>query len=54
MVKTQNRFERIMGVDSGWEQGKLEARKMSVKRADSHLSGARGVGCWMNARFVNR
>jgi len=30
-------------VDSAWEQEKLEARKMPVKRADSHLSGARGV-----------
>ena len=32
------------GVDSAWEQYKLEARKMLVNRADSHLSGARFVG----------
>jgi len=31
-------------VDSAWEQEKLEARKMLVNRADSHLSGARFVG----------
>ena len=28
------------GVDSAWEQKKLEARKMLVNRADSHTSGA--------------
>ncbi len=32
------------GVDSAWEQKKLEARKMLVNRAESHTSGARGVG----------
>jgi len=32
------------GVDSVWEQEKLEARKMLLNRADSHLSGARFVG----------
>jgi len=31
------------GVDSVWEQKKLEARKMLLNRADSHLSGARCV-----------
>jgi len=31
------------GVDSVWEQKKLEARKMLLNRADSHLSGARFV-----------
>ena len=31
------------GVDNVWEQGKLEARKMLLNRADSHTSGARGV-----------
>ena len=31
------------GVDSAWEQKKLEARKMPVKCGDSHLSGARFV-----------
>ena len=31
------------GVDSAWEQYKLEARKMLLKRAESHLSGARCV-----------
>jgi len=28
------------GVDSAWEQGKLEARKMPENAADSHTSGA--------------
>jgi hypothetical protein len=32
------------GVDSAWEQKKLEARKMPVNRAESHTSGARFVG----------
>jgi len=31
------------GLDSVWEQKKLEARKVPVKRAESHLSGARCV-----------
>jgi hypothetical protein len=31
------------GVDSAWEQEKLEARKMLLNRADSHTSGARFV-----------
>jgi len=31
------------GVDSVWEQKKLEARKMLVNRADSPASSARGV-----------
>jgi len=31
------------GVDSVWEQKKLEARKMLEKAADSHTSGARFV-----------
>jgi hypothetical protein len=31
------------GVDNAWEQEKLEARKMLVKRAESHTSGARFV-----------
>src|SRR3972149_1761032 len=31
------------GVDSVWEQEKLEARKMLINRADSHTSGARFV-----------
>jgi hypothetical protein len=35
---------RQPGVDSAWEQKKLEARKMLVNRADSHTSGARFVG----------
>jgi hypothetical protein len=29
-----------VGVDSAWEQKKLEARKMLVNRADSHTSSA--------------
>ena len=32
------------GVDSVREQGKLEARKMPENAAESHTSGARGVG----------
>ena len=32
------------GVDSAWEQEKLEARKMLVNAAESHTSGARFVG----------
>jgi hypothetical protein len=31
------------GVDSVWEQEKLEARKMLENAADSHTSGARFV-----------
>ena len=31
------------GVDSAWEQYKLEARKLLENAADSHLSSARGV-----------
>jgi hypothetical protein len=31
------------GVDSAWEQGKLEARKMLENAAESHTSGARFV-----------
>jgi hypothetical protein len=33
-----------VSVDSAWEQGKLEARKMLENRAESHTSGARLVG----------
>ncbi len=32
-----------VGVDSAWEQNKLEARKMLEKAADSPTSSARGV-----------
>jgi hypothetical protein len=32
------------GVDNAWEQEKLDARKMFVKRDESHLSSARFVG----------
>jgi hypothetical protein len=31
------------GVDSAWEQEKLEARKMLENAAESHTSGARFV-----------
>ena len=31
------------GVDSAWVQGKLEARKMLLNRADSHTLGVRFV-----------
>jgi hypothetical protein len=33
-----------VGVDSVWEQEKLEARKMLENAAESHTSGARFVG----------
>jgi hypothetical protein len=33
-----------VGVDSVWEQGKLEAWKMLENAAESHTSGARFVG----------
>jgi hypothetical protein len=32
------------GVDSAWEQEKLEARKMLENAAESHMSGAHFVG----------
>ena len=32
------------GVDSAWEQEKLEVRKILENGADSHTSGARFVG----------
>ena len=35
------------GVDSAWEQEKLEARKMLENAAESHTSGARCVGLFM-------
>jgi hypothetical protein len=34
------------GVDSAWEQKKLEAWKMLENAAESHTSGARFVGRW--------
>jgi len=34
------------GVDSVWEQEKLEARKMLENAAESHTSGVRCVGRW--------
>ena len=34
-----------VGVDSAWEQEKLEARKMLENAAESHTSGARCVRC---------
>jgi hypothetical protein len=38
------------GVDSAWEQEKLEARKMLENAADSHTSGAR---CVRRFSYVN-
>jgi hypothetical protein len=35
------------GVDSVWEQKKLEARKMPENAAESHQSAARFVGRFM-------
>jgi hypothetical protein len=34
----------MAGVDSAWEQEKLEARKMLENATDSHTSGTRFVG----------
>jgi len=34
----------LAGVDSAWEQEKLEARKMPENAAESHTSAARRVG----------
>jgi len=33
------------GVDSAWEQEKLEAKKILENAAESHTSGARFVSC---------
>jgi hypothetical protein len=44
------------GVDSVWEQRKLEARKMLENAAESHTSGARFVGlplCKYSLSFAN-
>ena len=38
------RYWRWAGVDSAWEQKKLEARKMPINRAESPASSARFVG----------
>jgi hypothetical protein len=38
------------GVDSAWEQEKLEARKMLEKAAESHTSAARFVGRFLLER----
>jgi len=43
-VPTAGVTRKWAGVDSAWKQKKLEARKMLLNRADSHLSGARFVG----------
>jgi hypothetical protein len=42
------------GVDSVWEQEKLEARKMLENAAESHTSGARFVGRFCCARLFAR
>jgi len=39
------RYREQDGVDSAWEQRKLEARKMLENAAESHTSGARFVRC---------
>jgi len=41
-----------VGVDKVWEQEKLEARKMLVNRAESHLSGARFVSLLLTLRLT--
>ena len=38
------------GVDSAWEQEKLEARKMLENAAESHTSGARFVGTLLTCK----
>jgi len=40
-----------VGVDSIWEQEKLEARKMLENAAESHTSGARFVGQFLQDGF---
>jgi hypothetical protein len=40
------------GVDSVWEQEKLEARKMLENAAESHTSGARFVGLLLLKRLA--
>jgi hypothetical protein len=49
-------YLRVAGVDSAWEQEKLEARKMLVEAAESHPSSTPFVGhkfwgqhyfCWI-------
>jgi hypothetical protein len=40
------------GVDSAWEQEKLEARKMLENAAESHTSGARFVGTLLTLRLA--
>jgi hypothetical protein len=45
------------GVDSLWEQEKLEARKMLENAAESHTSGARFVGTlldWKVTKFLGK
>jgi hypothetical protein len=42
------------GVDSVWEQGKLEARKMLENGAESHTSGARFVGRCAPAKTLEK
>ena len=41
------------GVDSAWEQEKLEVRKMPENAAESHTSGARFVGPCMIEKTSN-
>ncbi len=41
------------GVDSVWEQKKIEAKKGLKNRAESHLSGARIVRQRSDLRFSN-
>jgi hypothetical protein len=40
------------GVDSAWEQDKLEARKMLENAAESHTSGARFVGRFLLRKTI--
>jgi len=41
------------GVDSAWEQRKLEARKLLENAAESPASSARFVGRWLHRRLGN-
>ena len=40
------------GVDSAWEQEKLEARKILENAAESHTSGARFVSTLLTLRLT--
>jgi hypothetical protein len=53
-VSTAGVTRKWAGVDSVWEQKKIEARKMLENAAESHTSGARFVGQHFVWLFVSR